>query len=91
MSSRLPAAAGVSPAERRGITVGSTGNGRYHLDPHGNTRVVLPSVHTIDGLHVLAFVILGLTIGHAVLAIAEHYFPGSEGVVAGRFILGGAC
>ncbi len=47
-------------------------------------------VHTIDGLHVVAFVVLGLTIGHGVLAIAEHYFPRSEAVVAGRFILGGA-
>lgn len=47
-------------------------------------------MQTIDGLHVLAFVILGLTLAHALLAIAEHYFPTSEGVVAGRFIVGGA-
>jgi hypothetical protein len=48
-------------------------------------------MHTIDGLHVLAFVILGLTLAHGALAIAEHYFPGSEATVAGRFIVGGAC
>lgn len=48
-------------------------------------------MHTIDGLHVLAFVILGLTLAHALLAIGEHYFPGSEATVAGRFIVGGAC
>ncbi len=48
-------------------------------------------VNTVDGLHVLAFVILGLTLAHGVLAIAEHYFPGSEATVAGRFIVGGAC
>jgi hypothetical protein len=48
-------------------------------------------VHTVDGLHVVAFVILGLTLAHALLAIGEHYFPGSEGVLAGRFIVGGAC
>ena len=47
-------------------------------------------MQTVDGVHVVAFVILGLTLGHAVLAIAEHYFPGSEGTLAGRFILGGA-
>ncbi len=47
-------------------------------------------MHTVDGVHVLAFVLLGLTLAHAVLAIAEHYFPGSEGVLAGRFIIGGA-
>jgi hypothetical protein len=48
-------------------------------------------VQTIDGLHVLAFVLLGLTLAHGVLAIAEHYFPGSEATLAGRFIVGGAC
>lgn len=48
-------------------------------------------VQTIDGLHVIAFVLLGLTLAHGVLAIAEHYFPGSEGCLAGRFIIGGAC
>ena len=47
-------------------------------------------MHTVDGLHTLAFVLLGLTLGHGVLAIAEHYFPNREGVLAGRFILGGA-
>jgi hypothetical protein len=47
-------------------------------------------VHTVDGLHVLAFVLLGLTLAHGVLAIAEHYFPSSEGTLAGRFIIGGA-
>jgi hypothetical protein len=45
-------------------------------------------VHTVDGLHVIAFVILGLTLAHGLLAIAEHYLPNSEAVVAGRFILG---
>ena len=48
-------------------------------------------MHTVDGLHVVAFVLLGLTIAHGVLAIAEHYFPSSEGVLASRFIIGGAC
>lgn len=48
-------------------------------------------MQTIDGLHVLAFVLLGLTLAHGVLAIAEHYFPGSEAALAGRFIVGGAC
>ena len=46
---------------------------------------------TVDGLHVVAFVILGLTVARSLLAIAEHYFPGSEGTLAGRFIIGGAC
>ena len=48
-------------------------------------------MHTVDGLHVVAFVLLGLTLAHGILAIAEHYFPDSEGVLAGRFIIGGAC
>ena len=47
-------------------------------------------VHTIDGLHVVAFVLLGLTLAHGLLAIAEHYFPSSEATLAGRFIIGGA-
>ena len=51
---------------------------------------MLRLVHTVDGLHVLAFVLLGLTLAHGVLAIAEHYFPQSEGTLAGRFIVGGA-
>lgn len=46
-------------------------------------------MHTVDGLHVVAFVLLGLTLAHALLAIAEHYFPNSEAVVAGRFIVSG--
>lgn len=56
----------------------------------GLKRSISRAVQTIDGVHVVAFVLLGLTLGHALLAIAEHYFPGSEGTLAGRFILGGA-
>jgi len=52
---------------------------------------MLVVVHTVDGLHVLAYVLLGLTIAHALLAISEHYFPRSEANLAGRFIIGGAC
>lgn len=48
-------------------------------------------MHTVDGLHVLAYVLLGLTLARGVLAIAEHYFPGSDATVAGRFVVGGAC
>ncbi len=48
-------------------------------------------MQTVDGLHIVAFVLLGLTIAHALLAISEHYFPGAEANLAGRFILGGAC
>ena len=51
----------------------------------------LRDVQTVDGLHIVAFVLLGLTIAHALLAISEHYFPGAEANLAGRFILGGAC
>lgn len=47
-------------------------------------------VQTVDGIHVLAFLLLGLTIARGVLAIAEHYFPSSDAVLAGRFIIGGA-
>ncbi len=64
---------------------------RYRIFGRTLPVAVIPlGMHTVDGLHVLAFVILGLTLAHGVLAIAEHYFPGSEGVLAGRFIVGGA-
>jgi hypothetical protein len=46
-------------------------------------------MHTIDGLHVAAYVLLGLTVLRALLAIGEHYFPGSSATLAGRFIVGG--
>jgi hypothetical protein len=46
-------------------------------------------VHTIDGLHVLAYILLGLTLAHGLLALVEHYFPNSEAGVALRFIVAG--
>lgn len=46
-------------------------------------------MHTIDGLHVIAFILLGLTLLHGILAIAEHYLPQAEPTLALRFIVGG--
>lgn len=36
-----------------------------------------------------ALVLASLAVLRGVQAIAEHYFPNTEGVVAARFILGG--
>ena len=46
-------------------------------------------MHTANAANVVAFVLLGLTLGHAVLALVEHYFPGSQAGLALRFIVGG--
>lgn len=46
-------------------------------------------MHTADALSTLAFVLLGLTLAHAVLALTEHYFPRSQAGLALRFIVGG--
>lgn len=49
----------------------------------------MPCVQTIDGVHILAFLLLGLTLAHGVLAIAEHYAADSGATLALRFIIGG--
>lgn len=46
-------------------------------------------MHTANGLSVVAFVLLGLTLAHAILALVEHYFPRSQAGLALRFIVGG--
>ena len=46
-------------------------------------------VHSVDVIHVAATVTIALLVIRALQAIAEHYFPDSEGVAAARFIYGG--
>lgn len=44
---------------------------------------------TVDGLHTVAFILIGMTLLRGIQALAEHYAPSAEPVVALRFILGG--
>lgn len=46
-------------------------------------------MHTIDVLHAFGVLTIALTFARFLQAIAEHYFPDSEGVTAARFIYGG--
>ena len=46
-------------------------------------------MHTVDVVHAFAVLTVALLFARFVQAIAEHYFPNSEGVVAARFIYGG--
>jgi hypothetical protein len=48
--------------------------------------------HALESINLLygaGLVLASLAVLKGVQAIAEHYFPNSEGVVAARFILGG--
>lgn len=46
-------------------------------------------MHAVDALHALAVLTIALLFARGLQAIAEHYFPNSEGTVAARFIYGG--
>lgn len=46
-------------------------------------------MHTVDVVHAAAVLTVALLAIRGVQAIAEHYFPSSEGVAAARFIFGG--
>lgn len=46
-------------------------------------------METINLGYGAALVLASLAVLRGIQAIAEHYFPNSEGVVAARFILGG--
>lgn len=46
-------------------------------------------MHTIDVVHGLAVLTVALLAARFLQAIAEHYFPDSEGTAAARFIYGG--
>lgn len=47
------------------------------------------TVESINLFYGAGLVLASLAVLKGVQAIAEHYFPNSEGVVAARFILGG--
>jgi len=46
-------------------------------------------MHAIDVVHVAAGLTLALVVIRGLQALAEHYFPTSEGTAAARFIYGG--
>lgn len=46
-------------------------------------------MQTIDVIHAAAVLTAALLFIRGVQAVAEHYFPDSEGVAAARFIYGG--
>jgi hypothetical protein len=46
-------------------------------------------VHSVDVVHAAAVLTVALLVIRGLQAIAEHYFPSSEGVAAARFIYGG--
>lgn len=46
-------------------------------------------MHSVDVLHAAAVLTVALLVVRGFQAIAEHYFPSSEGVAAARFIFGG--
>lgn len=46
-------------------------------------------MHSVDVIHAAAVLTVALLFIRTVQAIGEHYFPDSEGVIAGRFIYGG--
>lgn len=46
-------------------------------------------MHTVDVLHAAATLTVALLVIRGFQAMAEHYFPSSEGVAAARFIYGG--
>jgi hypothetical protein len=53
------------------------------------TNVHDPSVATTDVVHAIAVLTIAFVAIRGFQALAEHYFPNSEAVVAGRFIYGG--
>lgn len=46
-------------------------------------------MHSVDVIHAAAVLTVALLVIRGLQAIAEHYFPDAEGVVAARFIYGG--
>lgn len=46
-------------------------------------------MHSVDVIHAAAVLTVALLVIRGLQAVAEHYFPDSEGVVAARFIYGG--
>lgn len=46
-------------------------------------------MHSVDVIHAAAVLTVALVVIRGVQALAEHYFPDSEGVAAARFIYGG--
>lgn len=46
-------------------------------------------MQTFDVAHGIAVVLVAMLVLHGLQAIAEHYFPNTEAVAAGRFIVGG--
>lgn len=46
-------------------------------------------MHTVDVVHAAAVLTVALLVIRGLQAIAEHYFPDTEAVAAGRFIFGG--
>lgn len=46
-------------------------------------------MHSTDVVHALAVLTIAMLVARGLMAIAEHYFPDSEGVAAARFIYGG--
>lgn len=46
-------------------------------------------MHSVDVVHAAAVFTIAFFAVRCVQAIAEHYFPDSEGVAAARFIYGG--
>lgn len=46
-------------------------------------------MHAVDVIHAVATITIGLLTIRGLQAVAEHYFPQSEGTAAARFIYGG--
>ena len=46
-------------------------------------------MHSVDVIHAAATLTVALLVIRGIQAVAEHYFPQSEGVAAARFIYGG--
>lgn len=46
-------------------------------------------MNSVDVVHAAAVLTVALTVIRGLQAIAEHYFPQSEGTAAARFIYGG--
>ena len=46
-------------------------------------------MHAVDVVHAAAVITAALLFIRGLQALAEHYWPGSEGTIAARFIYGG--
>lgn len=46
-------------------------------------------MHSVDVLHEIAALLVALFVIRGIQAIGEHYFPGSDPVAVGRFLVGG--